>query len=80
MAVLRTAEPHRAVISDAGGSERSLRVTWHPEAGLFAVTLWAGRRCIASISVSPDDAADLLVVLAEGLSDALPEWALADEK
>jgi len=79
VAALRTAEPHRAVISDASGSENSLRVTWHPEAGVFAVTLWTGRRCIASTHVSPDDAADLLVVLAAGIADAVPGWVLADE-
>jgi hypothetical protein len=75
---LRTAEPHRAVISDAGGTERSLRVTWHAEDELFAVTFWEGRLCVASVRVSLDDAADVLVVLAEGLSEAVPEWVLAE--
>jgi hypothetical protein len=54
-------------------------VTWHPEDGLFAVTLWEGRLCVASVQVSPEDAADLLVVLAEGVSGAVPEWVLAEE-
>jgi len=79
MVALRTADPHRAVVSDASGTERSLRLTWHSIEERFTLTVWDGRRCVAAIQVAPDDAADLMVVLAEGLADALPGWALADD-
>jgi hypothetical protein len=79
MVALRTAEPHRAVISDAGGTTASLRVTWHAADGLFSVTFWDDRRCVASVKVSPEDAADLVVVFAEGLADALPDWVATDD-
>jgi hypothetical protein len=66
MVALRTAEPHRASVADAAGSDRSVRLTWHPEADRFTLTHWVGPRCVAHVEVSPEDAAELLAVLAEG--------------
>jgi hypothetical protein len=74
MVALRTAEPHRATVADAGGSERSVRLTWHPVERRFTLTHWVGVRCIAQVEVSPEDAAELLAVLAEGIADAWPRW------
>jgi hypothetical protein len=76
---LRTAERQRASISDAAGGERFVRLTWHPDVGRFTLTHWEGRRCVASIQVSPDDADDLLAVLAEGLAEARPTWLATDD-
>jgi hypothetical protein len=74
----RTAEPQRASISDAAGGERFVRLTRHPDVGRFTLTHRGGRRCVASIQVSPDDADDLLAVLAEGLAEARPTWLATD--
>ena len=79
MVALRTSEPQRASVSDAAGSERSVRLTWHPEVGRFTLTHWNGRVCVASIQVAPEDADDLLAVLAEGLADTRPTWLIADD-
>jgi hypothetical protein len=75
MVALRTAEPHRAAFSDASGSDRSARLTWHPEAGRFTLTHWEGLICVAQIEVAPDDASELLAVLAEGVAASMPRWS-----
>lgn len=79
MAALRTAEPHRAAVSDASGSDRSARLTWHPEVGRFTLTHWDGLVCVAQVEVSPEDASELLAVLAEGVADSMPRWLTGDD-
>lgn len=79
MVALRTVEPHRAVVADATGSERWARLTWHPEAGRFTLSHWAGLICVAQVEVAPEDASELLAVLAEGLADSMPRWLIADD-
>jgi len=79
MVALRTIEPHRATVADAAGSERSARLTWHPDAERFTLTHWVGLVCVAQIEVSPEDASKLLAVLAEGVAGAMPRWLAADD-
>jgi hypothetical protein len=74
MVALRTVEPHRATVADATGSDRSARLTWHPEVGRFTLTHWVGTVCVAQVEVSPEDASELLAVLAEGVADSMPRW------
>jgi hypothetical protein len=38
---------------------RSLRATWHPEAGIVVLSLWQADRCVGTFRMSPDDAAEL---------------------
>jgi hypothetical protein len=38
---------------------RSLRATWHPEAGIVVLSLWQADRCIGTFRMSSDDAAEL---------------------
>ena len=78
MVALRTVEPHRATVADAGGSERSARLTWHQDERRFTLTHWLGRRCVAQVEISPEDASELLAVLAEGIADAMPTWLVAE--
>jgi len=79
MVALRTIEPHRATVADAAGSECSARLTWHPDAERFTLTHWAGLICVAQIEVSPEDASELLAVLAEGVAETMPRWLAADD-
>lgn len=74
MVALRTVEPHRATVADASGSDRSARLTWHPDARRFALTHWVGLVCVAQVELSPEDASELLAVLAEGVADSMPTW------
>jgi hypothetical protein len=48
---------------------RSLRATWHPEAGVVVLSLWQADRCIGTFRVSGADAAELGELLA-GVSAA----------
>lgn len=75
---LRTVQPHRATVADAGGSERSARLTWHADARRFTLTHWAGLVCVAQVEISPADASELLAVLAEGIADVMPTWLTSD--
>ena len=43
---------------------RSLRATWHPEAGLVVLSLWQTDRCVGTFRVSGADAAELGALLA----------------
>ncbi|MGH9133530.1 MAG: hypothetical protein ACRDZZ_06315 [Ilumatobacteraceae bacterium] len=79
MVALRTVAPRRATVTDAAGTQGSARLTWHPEVRRFTLTHWDGRVCIAAVQISPEDAVDLLSVLAEGLADEpLPVWLTPD--
>ena len=66
------------MVADAAGSERSARLTWHPEAARFTLSHWAGLVCVAQVELSPDDASELLAVLAEGVAASMPQW-LSDD-
>ena len=79
MVTLRTVEPHRATVADAAGSDRSVRLTWHAEARVFTLTHWRGVVCVAQVEVAPEDASELLAVLAEGVADSMPRWLTPDE-
>jgi hypothetical protein len=79
MVAMRTVEPHRAVVADAAGGERSARLTWHPEVGRFTLTHWVGLTCVAQVEVSPEDASELLAVLAEGVAESMPRWLMVDD-
>jgi hypothetical protein len=43
--------------ADARG--RSLRATWHPEAGMVVFSLWQADRCVGTFRLSATDAAIL---------------------
>jgi hypothetical protein len=74
MVALRTVEPHRAVVADASGSDRSARLTWHPKERVFTLSHWVGLVCVAQVEVSPEDASELLAVLADGVAESMPSW------
>jgi hypothetical protein len=56
-----------AVLADARGDSRALRVTWHDEAGVVVLSVWRDNLCTASVRLAPDEAAELVGVLAAGL-------------
>jgi hypothetical protein len=65
-----TAHPaNRALIADARGDDRYLRVSWHPEDRQFGVSTWDGERCVCAVRVMADAAPALIALLAEGLGD-----------
>ncbi|HKH05191.1 MAG TPA: hypothetical protein VKA65_08505 [Acidimicrobiales bacterium] len=60
----------RSLLPDAGRAERFLRVTWHPEAHQFVVSTWVGETCVGTVRLLADTAAELMELLADGLSSA----------
>ena len=60
----------RVLLEDARGADRHLRVTWHPDAGQFNVSIWHGDVCAGAVRVGPEEAARLIALLGDGLADA----------
>jgi hypothetical protein len=56
-----------AVLGDARGDGRALRVTWHDEAGVVVLSVWRDNVCTATARLAPDQAVDLIEALAAGL-------------
>ena len=68
-------------LDDARGNGRRMRVSWHPEVGMFVVSHWDGDVCIAAVRLRPEDAAAVIGVLTDGLvavAATPPTTALTD--
>jgi len=61
--------PRSRWFEDARG--RSLKASWHPEAGLVVISLWESDRCIGTFRLPVSDAPALMVLLA----GAVKAWA-----
>lgn len=61
--------PRSRWFEDARG--RSLKASWHPEAGLLVISLWESDRCIGTFRLRAADAPELMVLLA----GAVKAWA-----
>jgi hypothetical protein len=55
---------------DARGGGRSLRVSWHTEAGIVVLSLWSGASCTGSFRLPAEDVPQLVEALREGLDAA----------
>ena len=58
------------VFVDQRGSERALRVSWHPEVGLVVLSLWRENRCVGTFRLEPDEVPALVDALVTGLATA----------
>jgi hypothetical protein len=67
--VLALDAPRSRWFEDARG--RSLKASWHPEAGLVVFSLWESDRCIGTFRLTVAEAPDLMVLL----SGAVQAWA-----
>jgi hypothetical protein len=67
--LLELAAPRSRWFEDARG--RSLKASWHPEAGLVVISLWESDRCIGTFRLPASDAPELMVLLA----GAVKAWA-----
>jgi hypothetical protein len=56
-----------AVLGDARGDGRALRVTWHDEVGVVVLSVWRDNVCAATVRLAPAEALDLIHTLAAGL-------------
>jgi hypothetical protein len=55
------------VFTDARRAGRTLRVSWHAEAGVVVVSLWDGARCTGTVQVPAGDVPELIRSLTLGL-------------
>lgn len=55
-------------IPDQRGDGRGVRVSAHAEAGFLVVSTWKADTCVATVRLTPDEAAHLVAGLAEGLA------------
>ena len=57
-----------AVVHDARGEHRWMRVTWHDEAGVVVLSVWRDGSCVATMRVERGDVPALVNALVEGLA------------
>lgn len=58
------------VFLDDRGPARSMRLSWHGEAGLVVLSLWHGDTCAGTFRMPLEEVPDLVAALRHGLSDA----------
>lgn len=54
-------------IADRRGGGRGVRVSAHEEAGFLVLSTWKSDVCVGTVRLLPDEAADLVAGVAEGL-------------
>ncbi|HEX8802801.1 MAG TPA: hypothetical protein VF743_01370 [Acidimicrobiales bacterium] len=59
----------RALLPDARGAGRFLRVSWHPSTEQFVVSMWEGESCVSAVRLVADAATELVQLLSQGLAD-----------
>ena len=57
------------VFADQRGTERALRVSWHPEVSLVVLSLWRENRCVGTFRLEPDEVPALVTALVTGLTE-----------
>jgi hypothetical protein len=68
MPPVRPLPPTGSVFLDDRGSDRALRVTWHPEADVVVLSLWRDNLCAGSFRIPAADVPALISALAAGLA------------
>ncbi|WP_341360672.1 hypothetical protein V5H98_05750 [Georgenia sp. M64] len=61
--------PRSRWFADPRGHGRGLRVTAHPETGMVVLSLWRADECVATVRLTPTEAAGLVGALGAGLAD-----------
>jgi hypothetical protein len=54
-------------IGDQRGGGRGVRVSSHVDGGYLVLSTWRDDRCVATVRLRPEEAAELVAGLAEGL-------------
>jgi hypothetical protein len=58
-----------AVFFDPRDPNRSLRVSYHVEQGVFVLSQWRGSECLATFQLSADEVPQLVYTLTRSLAD-----------
>ena len=62
---------------DLRGEGRAVRVSAHPESGLLTLSVWRANSCVGTVRLAPEEAAELVAGLAEGLAHLAANGATA---
>lgn len=65
------------VFVDDRGDARTLRVSWHTEAGVVVLSLWRGGTCAGTFRLGVEDVPALIALLSQGLDAAYDEARLS---
>lgn len=60
--------PHGRWILDLRGGGRAVRVSARVEAGFVTLSTWKAQGCVSTVRLLPDEAAELMAAIAEGLA------------
>ncbi|MCA1710375.1 MAG: hypothetical protein LC789_01545 [Actinobacteria bacterium] len=63
-------QPGAQWFDDARHGDRAMRATWHLELGCVVLSTWRDGSCVATTRLTPEEAARLISVLADGLAAA----------
>jgi hypothetical protein len=74
--LIQVPTPRSRWFSDERG--RSLKATWHSEAGLVVLSLWEHDRCVGTFRLPANDAPQLIVLLAEAVRTWAAEFGRRD--
>lgn len=55
-------------VPDVRGDGRGVRVSAHAEGGFLVVSTWKSGACVGTVRLLPDEAADLVAALSQGLA------------
>lgn len=68
------------VFVDDRGDARTLRVSWHTEAGVVVLSLWRGGTCAGTFRLGVADVPPLIALLRQGVDAAYDEarWSFLD--
>lgn len=65
----RLASQRRLLLGDSRG--HGLGLSWHPEVGVFVVSVWDGETCMGTVHLDAAQAATLTAALGERLAEHL---------
>lgn len=75
MTVLTAFPAHGDVLFDVRDEGRSLRIGWHPDAGIVVFSIWRNGSCVSSHQLDRTDVPQLISLLAAGLAvRPTPAW------
>ena len=63
---------HGRWVQDLRGEGRAVRVSAHADRGLLVLSVWRAGACVGTVQLRPDEAAELVTGLAEGLAHLAP--------
>lgn len=57
------------VFTDARRPERTCRVSWHPERGIFSISIWQDSSCLATFQLPQERLSELMAAFVNPLTD-----------